>query len=120
MVLLSSFFLESDPNPVLPTSTSFVQEVDSDNPQDDFLTFIEQKTRTPIASATMMPELNPCAHEFSFANNRTLTNDSPPTTNGINHQHPTNHEAQPSYQTLFNDLIEKSLESIDALKKTTK
>jgi len=94
--------------------SSFVQEIDSDNPQDDFLTFIEQKTKT----TSSMPELNPFANEFSFVNNKTLTNDSSITTNGIDHH--TDSDNHSSYRLLFDNLIEKSLESIEAIKKSTK
>jgi hypothetical protein len=65
-----------------------------------------------------MPELNPFAHEFSFVNNKTLTNDTSITTNGVDHQ--THDENQSSYRLLFDNLIEKSLESIEAIKKSTK
>jgi hypothetical protein len=68
---LIDFILESDQNLLPPPiSSSLIQEIDSDNPQDDFLTFIEQKTKT-----TTMPELNPFANEFSFVNIQTLTQD---------------------------------------------
>jgi len=100
--------------PLPPVSSSFVQEIDSDNPEDDFLTFIEQKTKT----TTTMPELNPFANEFSFANNKTLTEDKSITTNGIDHH--TDNENQSSYRLLIDNLIEKSLESIEAIKKSTK
>jgi hypothetical protein len=62
-----------------------------------------------------MPELNPFANEFSFVNNKTLTNESPITTNGIDQN-----ENQSSYRLLFDNLIEKSLESIEAIKQSTK
>jgi len=68
-----------------------------------------------------MPELNPFAHEFSFNhNNKTLTNDSSPTTttNGIEHQ--INQQDPSTFRLLFDNLIEKSLESIDAIKKSSK
>jgi hypothetical protein len=65
-----------------------------------------------------MPELNPFANEFSFANNKTLTQDSPIITNGIDHN--SNNENNSSYRLLFDNLIEKSLESIEAIKKSTK
>ncbi len=105
------------PPPPLPlplSSSSSRQEFDSDNPQDDFLTFIEQKTKT----TTTMPELNPFANEFSFINDKTLTKDSSITTNGIDHN--TVDENHSSYRLLFDNLIEKSLESIEAIKKSTK
>ncbi len=106
-------FLESYQNPI-PSSSS-AQEIDSDNPNDDFLTFIEQKTKKTI------PELNPFANEFSFINNKTLTNELPITTNGIDHHHHLNNENQSSsYRLLFDNLIEKSLESIEAIKQSKK
>jgi hypothetical protein len=67
-----------------------------------------------------MPELNPFANEFSFANDQTLTKDSSITTNGIDHHHHTDNDNQSSYRLLFDNLIEKSLESIEAMKKSTK
>lgn len=70
-----------------------------------------------------MPELNPCAHEFSFNsnnnNNKTLTNDSSSTTNGIDHQQQNNQHDSSSFRLIFDSLVEKSLESIDAIKKSS-
>lgn len=107
--------LESEQN-LLPHSTSsFIQEIDSDNLEDDFLTFIEQKTKTP----TIMPELNPLASEFSFENSQTTAQDSTITTNGTDH-HQQDQEKESSYRVLFDNLIEKSLESIEAIKKSRK
>lgn len=105
--------LESEQNPLPLSTSSTIQEIDADNPQDDFLTFIEQKTKT-----IGMPELNPLANEFSFENSQTLINDSPVTTNGIHHQQ--EQDNQSSYRVLFDNLIEKSLESIEAIKKSQK
>ena len=106
--------LESEQNPLPLSTSSVIQEVDADNLQDDFLTFIEQKTKTSI----VMPELNPLANEFSFENSQTLTKDSPITTNGLDH--PSEQDNQSSYRLLFDNLIEKSLESIEAIKKSQK
>ncbi|CAF1099857.1 unnamed protein product [Adineta steineri] len=106
--------------PTSASSSSLAQEIDSDNNStDDFLTFIEQKTKTTTAAATTkMPELNPFANEFSFASNKTLTNDSSITTNGIDNH--TSNENHSSYRLLFDNLIEKSLESIEVFKQSTK
>lgn len=65
-----------------------------------------------------MPELNPFANEFSFINDKTLTTDSLITINGIDHHSDTDNQS--SYRLLFDNLIEKSLESIEAIKKSTK
>ena len=95
----------------------------SDNLQDDFLTFLEQKTKT---STTKFPELNPFASEFSFVNTRAPTDALQLGTNGIDdHRHSpppstTSAETQSSYRLLFDNLIEKSLESIEAFKRSTK
>ncbi|UJR25214.1 hypothetical protein I4U23_006566 [Adineta vaga] len=105
---------QHDQHPSRSISSTSVQEIDSDSLQDDFLTFIEQKTKT-----TAMPELNPFASEFSFVNSKTLSNELPITTNGIDHL-PVSNENQSSYRLLFDNLIEKSLESIEAIKKSAK
>ncbi|UJR23676.1 hypothetical protein I4U23_026659 [Adineta vaga] len=65
--------------------------------KNDFMTFIEQKTR-PIS------ELNPFANEFSL-NNQIIA--IPKRTNS-------------SYKLIFDDLIQQSLQSIDAIKKASK
>lgn len=107
--------LESEQNLLAQSTSSFLREIDSDNPDDDFLTFIEQKTKTTIT----MPELNPLASEFSFENSLTPAQNPAITTNGGNHhqQHPEN---QPAYRVSLDNLIEKSLESIEAIKKSRK
>ncbi|CAF0731817.1 unnamed protein product [Rotaria sp. Silwood1] len=110
----SSFISRSESDQIPFPSSSSVQDIDYDNSQDDFLTFIEQKTKTK----TKMPELNPFANEFCFGNNKNLTTDSLIITNGIDHN--TNNENQSSYRLLFDNLIEKSLESIEAIKKSRK
>jgi hypothetical protein len=66
----------------------------------DFLTFIEQKTK-PIS------ELNPFANEFSLTKNNQIVSMN------IN-------EKNSSYKLIFDDLIEQSLQSIDAIKKASK
>ena len=66
-----------------------------------------------------MPELNPLASEFSFENSQTTTQDSTITTNGIDHDQQ-DQENHSSYRVLFDNLIEKSLESIEAIKKSRK
>ncbi|CAF3658485.1 unnamed protein product [Rotaria sordida] len=111
----SSFISRSESDQIPFPSSSSVQDIDNDNSQDDFLTFIEQKTKTK----TKMPELNPFANEFCFVDNKTITKDSSIITNGIDH-HNTNNENQSSYRLLFDNLIEKSLESIEAIKKSRK
>ena len=71
------------------------------NNSTDFLTFIEQKTQTTS-------ELNPYANEFSL---------------GKNSSNPfvlAKHEKISSYKLIFDDLIEKSLQSIDAIQKASK
>ncbi|CAF2748841.1 unnamed protein product [Rotaria sp. Silwood2] len=110
----SSFISRSESDQIPLPSSSSVQDIDNDNRQDDFLTFIEQKTKTN----TKIPELNPFANEFCFINNKIPTKDSSIITNGIDHN--TNNENQSSYRLLFDNLIEKSLESIEAIKKSRK
>ncbi|CAF0933262.1 unnamed protein product [Adineta ricciae] len=105
--------------PLLPPRS---MSSNSDNLQDDFLTFLEQKTKK---STTKFPELNPFASEFSFVNTRTPTNALLLESNGIHdHRHSppstTPAETQSSYRLLFDNLIEKSLESIEAFKRSTK
>jgi hypothetical protein len=68
---------------------------------EDFLTFIEQKTKR-------QSELNPFANEFSFVKT--------PSQQTINN----NNENMSSYKLIFDDLIEKSLQSIEAIKKSSK
>ena len=104
--------IESEQNP-LPSSST-VQDIDFDNSQDDFLTFIEQKTK----KTTTMPELNPFANEFSFVHNKTVTKDSLIPTNTIDYN--ATNKNQSSYRLLFDNLIEKSLESIEAIKTSRK
>ena len=65
--------------------------------RNDFMSFIEQKTK-PIS------ELNPFANEFS-TNNQNI---------------PIPKETNSSYQLIFDNLIEQSLQSIDAIKKASK
>ncbi|CAF1533541.1 unnamed protein product [Adineta ricciae] len=65
--------------------------------RNDFMSFIEQKTK-PIS------ELNPFANEFSSSNQIVSI---PKETNS-------------SYQLIFDNLIEQSLQSIDAIKKASK
>lgn len=67
----------------------------------DFLTFIEQKTRATS-------ELNPYANEFSLGRNSS----NPFVSNRS--------EKIASYKLIFDDLIEKSLQSIDAIEKASK
>jgi hypothetical protein len=73
-------------------------EIDSN----DFLTFIEQKSK-PIT------ELNPFANEFSISKN-----------NSENSMIPTSYENMSSYRLIFDHLIEQSLQSIEAIKKASK
>jgi hypothetical protein len=80
------------------SSTSFRISQDEKN---DFLTFIEQKSK-PIS------ELNPFANEFSLVKN---------TNNQIVSM---NNEKSSSYKLIFDDLIEQSLQSIEAIKKASK
>jgi len=75
-------------------------EEKNDINSNDFLKFIEQKTK-PIS------ELNPFANEFSLVkNNQILTT--------------INEEKCSSYKLIFDDLIEQSLQSIEAIKKASK
>jgi hypothetical protein len=73
----------------------------NDIDSNDFLTFIEQKAK-PIS------ELNPFANEFSLIKNN--NNQIVPPTN----------ETSSSYKLIFDDLIEQSLQSIEAIKKASK
>ena len=66
-----------------------------------FLTFLEQKSKP-------MSELNPFANEFSLAKNAN------------NQSIIVNNEKSSSYRLIFDDLIEHSLQSIDAIKKASK
>ncbi len=85
-------------------SPSFLMshEMKNDLHSNDFLTFIEQKTK-PISS-----ELNPFANEFSFVKKNTHSNNQIITTNNS------------AYRLIFDDLIEQSLQSIEAIKKASK
>ncbi len=86
------------------SSTAFLmshEEKNNINPN-DFLTFIEQKTKPTIS------ELNPFANEFSLVKNNQIV------TNTINE------EKYSSYKLIFDDLIEQSLQSIEAIKKASK
>lgn len=68
-----------------------------------------------------MPELNPFANEFCFVNNKTPIKETSIETNGVNHNtNDENHQSSSSYRLLFDNLIEKSLESIEAIKKSKK
>ncbi|CAF0899156.1 unnamed protein product [Rotaria sordida] len=72
--------------------------IDSNN----FLTFIEQKTKS-------ISDLNPCANEFSLVKN-----------NNNNQVVTTSNENNSSYKLIFDDLIKQSLQSIEAIKKASK
>ncbi|CAF2416339.1 unnamed protein product [Rotaria sp. Silwood2] len=76
-------------------------EKTNDIDSNDFLTFIEQKTK-PIS------DLNPFANEFSLVTNKN------------NQMVATNNENNPTYKLIFNDLIAQSLQSIEAIKKASK
>ncbi len=71
-----------------------------DTNSNDFLTFIEQKTK-PTS------ELNPFANEFSLTKNNQLVSTN-------------TNEKHSSYKLIFDDLIEQSLQSIEAIKKASK
>jgi len=71
--------------------------------EDDFLSFIKQKSR-PIS------DLNPFANEFSL-----MTTAQPSNRQII----PANNSINPAYKLVFDDLIEQSLQSIDAIKKAS-
>ncbi|CAF3425053.1 unnamed protein product [Rotaria sp. Silwood1] len=87
---------------VVPKSNSSLlsHEKAKDIDSNGFLTFIEQKTK-PLS------DLNPFANEFSFVknNNQIVT---------------TSIENNSSYKLIFDDLIEQSLQSIEAIKKASK
>ena len=106
-------FLESD-QIIRPSTSPIVQETDLDHLPDDFLTFIEQKT----SGMTIAPELNPFANEFSFVNHKTPVKGALITNNDIDHD--VIDENQSSYRLLFDNLIQKSLESIEAIKECRK
>ncbi|CAF1517197.1 unnamed protein product [Adineta steineri] len=74
--------------------------IDSNN----FLTFIEQKTK-PIS------ELNPFANEFSVVKNNNNNNNQIITANKENNS---------SYKLIYDDLIEQSLQYIETMKKASK
>ncbi len=93
--------------PIIPknlsTNSSFLMSHQEKNDinSNDFLSFIEQKTKSTS-------ELNPFANEFSLVkndNNQIVT---------------TNEEKTSSYRLIFDDLIEQSLQSIEAIKKASK
>jgi hypothetical protein len=85
----------------LPTSSLMTYEKKNNINPNDFLTFIEQKSK-PIS------ELNPFANEFSVPKN--------------NHHQivPANNENSSSYRLIFDHLIEQSLQSIEAIKNASK
>ena len=88
--------------------------VDSTDSQDDFLTFLERKTKPK----TTMPELNPLAREFSVGTQKKTLALPPITTNG---SEPTVvKQANTSYKLLFGGLIDKRLQSTETLKQSTK
>jgi hypothetical protein len=83
--------------PLIPkNSFSIPHEGRYDMNSNDFLTFIEQKTRP-------MSDLNPFANEFSLPKNNQLV--------------PTNIREK---KLMFDELIQKSLQSIDAIKNASK
>ena len=65
-----------------------------------------------------MPELNPLASEFSFGRQKKASADLPIITNGS--ESPVVKQTNTSYQLLFDGLIDKSLESTQAPKQSTK
>ena len=88
------------PTNLLPNSFPMPYGPTSSKNSKDFLTFLEQKSQ-PI------PGLNPFANEFSLGT-------TPP--NGF----PSSQQEKPSsYKLIFDDLIEKSLKSIDAIEKAS-
>lgn len=88
------------PQPLLTSSFPIYGSRQTNN-STDFLTFIEQKTQGTS-------ELNPYANEFSLGKNSSNPFVS------------SKHEKISSYKLIFDDLIEKSLQSIDAIQKASK
>lgn len=90
--LMSKNFVTNLP---LPSSLMSNEEKDRKN-SNDFLTFIEEKTK-PVS------ELNPFANEFSLVQNTKITN-----------------EDISSHRLILDNLIEKSIQSIEAIKNASK
>lgn len=89
-------------------SSHKIHEEKKDNNSNDFLTFIEKKAKSKS-------DLNPFANEFSAIKN----NVSNATTN-TDEIVVMNYESNSSYKGIFDDLIEQSLQSIEAIKNASK
>ena len=87
----------------------------ADSPNPVCLNLIEQKncnnlTKLPQENIKKISELNPCASEFSSGSNSLKSSK----------ESTENNKDQSSYRSIFNELIDKSLQSIEAIKNASR